>query len=120
MLEPGRQKNGRPKDGHDKNPSEPSEGAGETEGFARRSEVAKRDAHALGRATFGLEGLPLDPSTVSRVVGAAMALPGVRAMFFNPLTEMAYVTFDPALVSEVQVAAALRGAGLKLEEPSWL
>ena len=114
MLEPGH-----PKNDHEKNLSEPRDGVSGAESLAWRGGAAKPAAHALGRATFGLEGLPLDPSTLTRAVEATLALPGVHTVFFNPLTEMAYVTFDPALVGEVQVAAALRGAGLKLEEPSW-
>ena len=38
-------------------------------------------------------------------------LPGVLEASVNPITEMAYVEFDPAQCSEEEVAAAVRGTG---------
>lgn len=38
-------------------------------------------------------------------------VPGVSRVYVNPVTEMAYVEYDPSVCDEAAVAAALRRAG---------
>ena len=40
-------------------------------------------------------------------------LPGVSRVYVNPLTEMAYVEFDPSRCTDGEFSAALRRAGVK-------
>lgn len=38
-------------------------------------------------------------------------IPGVSRVYVNPVTEMAYVEFDPSVCDESAIAAALKRAG---------
>lgn len=44
---------------------------------------------------------------------------GVRLVYVNPGTEMAYVAYDPALCTLDQIVAAIECAGFKPGSPSF-
>jgi len=49
---------------------------------------------------------------------ALTKVPGVQRSYVNPLTEMAYVEYDPAVTQPSQLVAAVEGVGLRAGEPS--
>lgn len=60
------------------------------------------------RFTLSLTGLqPVDQNAL-RVEEAIEHLPGVLHAYVNPVTEMAYVVYNPELTGEHKIAAAVR------------
>jgi copper chaperone CopZ len=49
---------------------------------------------------------------------ALAKVPGVQRTYVNPLTEMAYVEYDPAVAQLTQLVAAVESVGLRAGEPS--
>ena len=62
-------------------------------------------------ATVPLQSLGCGSTGRAVIERGLRELPGVRQASVNPVTEMAYVEFDPAQCSEEEVAAAVRATG---------
>ena len=74
------------------------------------------EAGTFHRVTIGIAGLGPEGGgalTAERVLSRA---PGVVRAYVNPLTEMAYVEFDPMTTSTATLAAAIEMAGFQAAE----
>ena len=70
------------------------------------------------RITLPLYGLACGGGGALTAERALAKVPGVDRTYVNPLTEMAYVEYDPAITQPAQLIAALEGVGLRAGEPS--
>ena len=77
----------------------------------------KRTA-ALRRVTVPIYGLACGGGGALIAEHALARVPGVRRAYVNPLTEMAYVEYDPAIAEPAGLVTALESAGLRAGEPS--
>lgn len=70
------------------------------------------------RVTLPIYGLACGGGGALTVERALARVPGVERTYVNPLTEMAYVEYDPAVAQPAQLVAAVKGVGLRAGEPS--
>ena len=70
------------------------------------------------RVTIAIHGLTRDGDGTLAVEQSIVQTPGVVWALVNPLTEMAYVEYDPSRVRPEQLAAAVRQVGFKADAPS--
>lgn len=61
--------------------------------------------------TIGILGLSCGGGGVTAIEHALSRLPGVRRAYVNPLTEMAYVEYEPERTTVEQLVAAVERAG---------
>src|SRR5215212_12159459 len=69
------------------------------------------------RVTLPLYNLGCGGSEALAIERAIAALPGVTQAYLNPLTEMAYVVYDPALVDPEQLDSELGRLGYGAPPP---
>jgi copper chaperone CopZ len=81
------------------------------------TEVEKRSAR-FRRVTVPIYGLACGGGGALTAERSLTKVPGVRRTYVNPLTEMAYVEYDPTITQPVQLVAALERVGLRAGEPS--
>lgn len=67
------------------------------------------------RVTLAIGGLGCGGGGALTVERALERLPGVRRVYVNPATEMAYVEFDPDRVDPTALAAAVGAVGFRAE-----
>lgn len=72
----------------------------------------------IARVTLAINGLALGGGGALTVERALTKVPGVVRVYVNPVTEMAYVEFDPAECSPSAFVAAVERAGFRAGEPS--
>ena len=65
------------------------------------------------RLTLPIEGLGCGGGGALTVERELVKVPGVAHAYVNPLTEMAYVEYDPDLVDTAQLVAAVRRVGFR-------
>jgi cation transport ATPase len=63
--------------------------------------------------TIPIHGLSCGGGGALSAERALTHTPGVRRAYVNPLTEMAYIEFDPAVTGEARLVAAIEGVGLQ-------
>lgn len=63
------------------------------------------------RVTLPVYGLGCGGGGALAAERALSKAPGVKRAYVNPLTEMAYIEYDPALTGPEQLAAVVVGAG---------
>lgn len=68
------------------------------------------------RVTLAIVGLSCGGGGALTVERAMERLPGVRRVYVNPATEMAYVEFDPERVGLQELAAAVDRIGFHAED----
>lgn len=66
---------------------------------------------SIARTTIPLGDLGCGGGAVGSIERALARVPGVFRVYANPLTEMAYVEFDPALCTPADLTAAVQRAG---------
>lgn len=69
------------------------------------------------RLTLAIYGLGGGGGGTLSAERALAQLAGVRRVYVNPATEMAYVEYIPGLVTPQQMIAAVAGTGLQAGEP---
>lgn len=67
------------------------------------------------RLTLPIYGLSCGGGGAMDVERVLARTRGMTGVYVNPLTETAYVNYDPALVSPVQLAAAVAAAGFRTD-----
>jgi cation transport ATPase len=72
---------------------------------------SRRTAMTTAHVTLPLYNLGCGGSEVLAIERAIATMPGVTQVYLNPLTEMAYVVYDPALLGQQHLRAALDGLG---------
>ena len=70
------------------------------------------------RTTFPLYDLGCGGGGTLTIECALAKLPGVRRAYVNPLTEMAYVEFDPARTTPEDLRTAIERVGFRVGSPS--
>ena len=70
------------------------------------------------RVTMAIYDLGCWGSGALIVERALARAPGVIRVYANPATEMAYIEYDPALISPAQLIAAVERAGFRAGEPT--
>ena len=63
------------------------------------------------RVTLPVYGLGCGGGGTLAVERALNKVPGVKRAYVNPLTEMAYIQYDPALTGPERLAAVIEGIG---------
>lgn len=81
------------------------------------TESGKRGAN-LRRVTVPIYGLARGGGGALTAERSLAKVPGVKRAYVNPLTEMAYVEYEPAITDRAGLVAALESAGLRAGEPS--
>ncbi|HET7271996.1 MAG TPA: heavy metal-associated domain-containing protein [Rubrobacter sp.] len=81
------------------------------------TKAQKRSAD-FRRATVPIFGLACGGGGALTAERSLAKVPGVKRAYVNPLTEMAYVEYDPAITDQVGLIAAIESAGLRAGEPS--
>ena len=69
------------------------------------------------RVTLAIYGLGCGGGGALTVERALGKVAGVRRVYVNPATEMAYVEYTPALVGPAQLIAAVAPTGFQAGEP---
>jgi cation transport ATPase len=69
------------------------------------------------RVTLPIHGLAYGGGGALTAERALARVPGVQRAYVNPLTEMAYVEYDPAITQPAQLTAVVEGVGLRVGEP---
>lgn len=84
-------------------------------GSAGADAVCKRAPEAVRRSrrTFGVTGLKPGAGDALKAELALEQIPGVVHAYVNPVTEMAYIEYDPEQTSEDLLAAAIESAGFR-------
>jgi len=72
---------------------------------------SRRMAMTTARVTLPLYNLGCGGGEALAIERAIATTPGVTQVYINPLTEMAYVVYDPALVGQQHLRAALDRLG---------
>jgi copper chaperone CopZ len=72
----------------------------------------------MRRVTVPIYGLACGGGGALTAERALARVPGVERTYVNPLTEMAYVEYYPAVAEPAQFVAALEGVGLRAGKPS--
>lgn len=70
------------------------------------------------RTTIPLLPLGCGGSGRTLIERALLAVPGVLQAYVNPVTEMAYVEYDPTQCAQTQILAAVARTGFELSEPA--
>ena len=70
------------------------------------------------RTTIPLLPLGCGGSGRTLIERALLAVPGVLKAYVNPVTEMAYVEYDPTQCAQTQIRAAVARTGFGLSEPA--
>lgn len=70
------------------------------------------------RVTIPIYGLTCGGGGALTAERALARVPGVERTYVNPLTEMAYIEYDPAVAESAQLIAAVEGVGLRAGEPN--
>ena len=81
------------------------------------TEAEKRSA-GFRRVTVPIYGLACGGGGALTAERSLARVPGVKRAYVNPLTEMAYVEYDPAITDQAALIAALESAGLRAGAPS--
>ncbi len=68
------------------------------------------------RLTFAIHDVDCQGRVVLVVQRTLATVPGVRHAYVNPVTEMAYVVYDPALTDLAQLVATVARAGVRVGE----
>lgn len=68
------------------------------------------------RITLAIDGAGHDARQWGDAKRSLMKVDGVRAVFINPRTEMAYVEYDPRLSDAARIVATLERSGLLVAE----
>ncbi len=71
----------------------------------------------INRLTVPIEGLSCGGGGALAIERAIKALTGVTHVSVNPVTEAAYVEFEPALCNQEQIFKAIERAGFRATEP---
>lgn len=74
---------------------------------------SERQQPAPARLKLGVLNLTCGGGGALTVERALARLAGVQRVYVNPLTEMAYVDYDPGLVTVEQLLAAVRRCGYR-------
>jgi cation transport ATPase len=84
-------------------------------GSAGADAVCKRALETVRRSrrTLGVTGLTPGAGDALKVELALEQIPGVVHAYVNPVTEMAYIEYDPEQASEDLLAAAIESAGFR-------
>jgi copper chaperone CopZ len=72
----------------------------------------------MRRVTLPIYGLGCGGGGALTAERALARVAGVERTYVNPLTEMAYVEYDPTITRPVQLVAAVEDVGLWAGEPS--
>lgn len=72
----------------------------------------------MRRVTLPIYGLGCGGGGALTAERALARVPGVRQTYVNPLTEMAYIEYNPTVAGSDQLIAAVEGVGLRAGEPS--
>jgi copper chaperone CopZ len=70
------------------------------------------------RVTLSIYGLGCGGGGALTVERCLARIPGVLRAYVNPLTEMAYVEYDPSLVGPGQLSDAIERTGFRAGEAS--
>ena len=70
------------------------------------------------RVTLPIFGLACGGGGALTIERCLVRTPGVRRAYVNPLTEMAYVEYDPSIVDPEQLCDAIRRVGFRAGEAS--
>ena len=70
------------------------------------------------RVTMAIYGLTCRGGGSLVVERAIMRVEGVRSVYVNPVTEMAYVEYDPSRCTSEQLTAAVEQSGFRTETPT--
>ena len=81
------------------------------------TEAEKRSA-GFRRVTVPIYGLACGGGGALTAERSLAKVPGVKRAYVNPLTEMAYVEYDPVITDQAALIAALESAGLQAGVPS--
>ncbi len=84
-------------------------------GSAGADAVCKRapETFRRSRRTLAVAGLKHGAGDALKVELALEQIPGVVHAYVNPVTEMAYIEYDPEQTSEDLLAAAIESAGFR-------
>jgi Cu+-exporting ATPase len=71
----------------------------------------------IERTTLAIYGLTCGGGGALTVERSLARTPGVARVYVNPLTEIAYVEFDPAITDPTHLARAVHRVGFRTDEP---
>jgi cation transport ATPase len=80
-------------------------------------EIRQRNTR-IRRVTLPIYGLGRGRGETLTAERALARVAGVERAYVNPLTETAYVEYDPTITQPVQLVAAVEAVGLRAGEPS--
>ncbi len=80
-----------------------------------RAVTNKTDIERVTMAIYGLTCWGGGSLAVEQVI---MQVEGVRTAYVNPVTEMAYVEYDPLRCTPEQLTAAVEQSGFRAETPT--
>lgn len=81
-----------------------------------RSTAADRQVTRMRRVTLAVHGLGCGGGGALDIERALAATPGVNRAYVNPLTEMAYIDFDPSVCGPDALVRAVQRAGFSASE----
>lgn len=85
----------------------------------RYREIASASTRTgLRRVTVPIYGLACGGGGALTAERSLAKVPGVKRAYVNPLTEMAYVEYEPGITERAGLIASLESAGLRAGEPS--
>lgn len=70
------------------------------------------------RITLPIQGLSSNDESASLVEQTLIQGVGVKHVYVNPVMEMAYIEYDPAITSLDQLVTAVKRAGFHTGKPS--
>jgi hypothetical protein len=78
----------------------------------------EEDDVSIERVTIAIYGLGCGGGGALTVERSLVETPGVTRAYVNPLTEMAYIEYDPAIVDPPRLADAVSCVGFRAGEAS--
>lgn len=81
-----------------------------------RAKIRLMASRSVERVTLALERGPDSTSRWAQTRRDLSRIDGVRSVFLNPVTDMAYVEYDRRLADASQIVAAVEGMGLRVTE----
>ena len=73
---------------------------------------------SIERITLAIYGLTCGGGGALTVERSLARTAGVLRVYVNPLTEIAYVEYDPAITDPTHLVEAVRRVGFRADEPS--
>jgi len=72
---------------------------------------------AMRRTTLPIYGLGCGGGGVLTIERALARTPGVRRVYVNPATEMAYLEYNPAQINPSKIVAVIEDLGFEAGQP---